>query len=70
MPERPWHSISADFITELPISNGYNSILVIVDRALKQGIFVPCDKHITSAELAQLFLIHVFSKYGVLDHVT
>jgi hypothetical protein len=31
VPERPWHSISADFITDLPNSNGFNSILVVVD---------------------------------------
>jgi hypothetical protein len=38
VPEHPWHSISADFITDLPNSNGFNSILVVVDRASKQGI--------------------------------
>jgi hypothetical protein len=70
VPERPWHSISADFITDLPDSNGFNSILVIVDRVSKQGIFISCDKTITSMELAHLFLIHVFSKHRVLTHVT
>ena len=70
VPERPWHSISADFITDLPNSNGYNSILVIVDRASKQGIFIPCDKHITSVDVAQLFLVHVFAKHGIPTHVT
>jgi hypothetical protein len=70
VPECPWHFISADFITDLPDSNGFNSILVIVDRASKQGIFISCDKTITSMELAHLFLIHVLSKHRVLTHVT
>jgi hypothetical protein len=70
VPGRPWHFISADFITDLPDSNGFNSILVIMDRASKQGIFISCDKTITSMELAQLFFIHVFSKHGVLTHAT
>jgi IS30 family transposase len=70
MLERPWHSISTNFITDLPDSNGFNSILVIVDQASKQGIFISCDKTITSMELAHLFLIHIFSKYRVPTHVT
>src|SRR5882724_87873 len=31
IPERPWNSISMDFIEKLPPSSGYTSILVIVD---------------------------------------
>jgi len=29
--EKPWVHISADFITKLPLAQGYNSILVVVD---------------------------------------
>src|SRR5579875_774520 len=70
VPIRPWDSISMDFIEELPMSNGYNSILVIVDRSSKQGIFIPTHTTITSEQLAELFVIHVFSKHGVPNHVT
>lgn len=59
-----------DFIEQLPQSNGYDSILVIVDRASKQGIFIPCHNNITSEQLARLFLIYVFSKHGVPGHIT
>ena len=31
VPDRPWHSISMDFIEELPPSNNYTAILVVVD---------------------------------------
>jgi len=31
IPEKPWMYISADFITKLPLAQGYNSILVVVD---------------------------------------
>jgi len=31
IPERPWMHISADFITKLPLAQGYDSILVVVD---------------------------------------
>ena len=70
VPTRPWDSISMDFIEELPMSGDFNSILVIIDRSSKQGIFIACDIHITAPELARLFLIHVFSKHGVPSHVT
>ena len=59
-----------DFIEKLPNSNGYDAILVIVDRASKQAIFIPTDVKITSKQLADLFVIHVFSKHGVPRHVT
>lgn len=70
IPERPWNSISMDFIEKLPKSSGYDTILVIVDRLTKQSLFIPTHDTITSAELARLFVIHVFSKHGVPEHVT
>jgi hypothetical protein len=59
-----------DFIEKLPSSAGFDSILVIIDQLSKQAIFIPMHNTITSAELAHLFVIHVFSKHGVPSHVT
>jgi len=70
VPTRPWDSISMDFIEQLPMSGGYTAILVIVDRASKQAIFIPTYDTITSEQLAELFVLHVFSKHGVPNHVT
>ena len=70
VPERPWNSISIDFIEQLPPSSGYTSILVVVDRLSKQGIFIVTHDTITLNDLAWLFVIHVFSKHGVPAHVT
>ena len=70
VPERPWNLISIDFIEQLPPSSGYTSILVVVDRLSKQGIFIATHDTITSSNLAWLFVIHVFSKHGVPAHVT
>jgi len=58
-----------DFIEKLPSSSGFDTILVIVDHLSKQALFIPTHDTITSAELARLFIIHVFSKHGVLSHV-
>ena len=70
IPARPWHSISMDFIEQLPSSDGFTSILIVVDRLSKQGIFIPTHDTITSPELTKLFIAHVFSKHGVPSHVT
>ena len=59
-----------DFIEKLPPSSGYTSILVIVDHLFKQNIFILTHNTITSAQLAKLFVIHIFSKHGVPRHVT
>ena len=59
-----------DFIEKLPPSSSFDTILVIVDQLSKQSIFIQTHDTITSAELAKLFVIHVFSKHGVPSHVT
>jgi IS30 family transposase len=70
IPEQPWNPIFMDFIEKLPKSSGYDTILVIVDRLTKQFIFIPTYDTITSAQLAQLFVIHFFSKHGIPSHIT
>ena len=59
-----------DFIEKLPSSSRFDTILVIVDWLTKQAIFIPAHDTITSADLACLFVLHVFSKHGVPSHVT
>jgi hypothetical protein len=41
IPYRPWNSISMDFITALPKSDGFTQIWVIVDRLTKMAHFIP-----------------------------
>ena len=59
-----------DFIEKLLFSSGFDTILVIVDCLSKQAIFIPTHDIITLVELACLFVIYVFSKHGVLSHIT
>src|SRR5882724_3779866 len=70
IPKKPWNSISVDFIEKLPQSSSYTSILVIVDHLSKQSLFILTHDTITSPQLAQLFILHVFSKHGVPSHIT
>jgi len=59
-----------DFIEKLPSSSGFNTILVIVNWLTKQAIFIPAHNTITSADLAHLFVLHMFSKHSIPSHVT
>ena len=57
----PFSSISVDLITRLPDSQGFDSVMVMVDHGLtKQVIDCPCTKKIDAAGVAQLFFTHVF----------
>src|SRR6266478_5910866 len=70
IPDKPWNSISMDFIEHLPPSNRFTAILVVVDHLTKQSLFIPTHDTINSPELAQLFLTHIFSKHRVPSHIT
>jgi hypothetical protein len=60
MPEGPFHSISYDFITKLPLTpRGHDSICVFVDRFSKMAFFVPCNEKITAKGFAKLYVNHV-----------
>jgi len=47
--------ILADFITKLPLAQGYNSILVVADRLTKMVHFIPTTEKMLAEELAWLF---------------
>ncbi|MBW0487590.1 hypothetical protein O181_027305 [Austropuccinia psidii MF-1] len=51
-----------DFITQLPLYNSFDSILVIVDRFSKMAVFIPTMSSINSLDLAHLSIKNIFSK--------
>ncbi|MBW0550241.1 hypothetical protein O181_089956 [Austropuccinia psidii MF-1] len=65
IPSGPWNLLLMDFITQFPFSNNFDSILVVVHRFSKIAIFIPAYVTITSLDLAQIFISHVFSKNGL-----
>src|SRR5258708_2770319 len=72
IPSQPWSSVSVsmDFIKQLPASKGFTTILVVIDHLTKQAIFIPSHDMVNALQVVWLFLTHVFSKHGVLSHVT
>ncbi|MBW0547372.1 hypothetical protein O181_087087 [Austropuccinia psidii MF-1] len=61
----PWICLTMPFITQLPLSNSFDSILVIVDRFSKTEVFIPTMSSITSMDLAHLFIKNIFLKHGL-----
>jgi len=58
--DKPWMHILADFITKLPIAQGYNLILVVVDRLTKMVHFIPTTEKTSAEGLARLFRDNVW----------
>ena len=69
VPLGPWRHISLDFITDLPISHGFDAVLVVIDRFSKMAHFVPCNKTIASDATAELLLREVFRLHGFPDNI-
>jgi len=63
IPDKAWTHISADFITKLALVQGYDSILVVVDRFTKMAHFVPTTEKTTVEGLARLFRDNVWQLY-------
>jgi hypothetical protein len=54
-----------DLIEQLPDSEGFTAILVVVDHLTKMTLFIPTSNSVTTEQIAQMFVEHVFSKHGV-----
>jgi hypothetical protein len=62
----PFETVAVDFITKLPVSQGYDSILTVMDHdCSKATIFIPCVEEISGEEMAALYAKHVFARYGL-----
>ena len=62
----PFKTVAIDFITKLPVSQGYNSILTVTDHnCTKASIFIPCNKEINAEETAALYLKQVVTNFGL-----
>jgi len=65
VPNGPWEIISTDLITQLPESNSYNTICVIVDRLTKRAHFIPINNQFSSKDMVQLLYDKVYPLHGL-----
>jgi hypothetical protein len=67
---RPFANCSMDLITDLPMADGFDSILVVVDQGLSKGvILLPCNKTLTSEGTARLLLENLYKRFGLPDKI-
>ena len=65
IPNRPWESISMDFIVKLPkTKEGFDAVMVVVDRFSKYVEFIPTFTTATAEDVAELFFKNVLCRHG------
>ena len=62
----PFQTVTMDLITDLPTSNGYDTILMITDHnCSKAAFFLPCNKTIDAEGIAWLYTTNIIPHYGI-----
>jgi len=59
-----WRDILINFIVNLPNSNGFTNIIVVVNRLIKIQYIIPMDL-INAILVAECFIKHVFKLHGL-----
>ena len=70
LPSGKWKEVTMDFVTDLPPSRDgsgrvFDSLFVVVDRYTKMAKYIPVLKTITAEQLADVFLEHIVSQFGI-----
>ena len=66
IPDRPWESVSMDFITQLPLTTrGNTQIMVFVDRLTKMVHLAALPTNTTTLDVAHCFVHNVFRLHGL-----
>jgi hypothetical protein len=68
VPSRPWSMIGIDFIVKLPVSGGFDSILVIVDHLTKGVHLVAANENWDAKHFAFAFLDCFIRLHGLPDN--
>ena len=69
IPDKAWTYILVDFITKLPLVQGYDSILVMVDWFTKIAHFVPTTEKTMAKGLARLFRDNVWQLHELSESI-
>jgi hypothetical protein len=62
-PSKAWEIISPDFVEDLPQSGNKNCILVIMDKFMRYGHFIPLAHPYSARSVAVLFVNTVYKMH-------
>lgn len=66
----PFKQISYDLITDPPVSQGFDSIPVVVDHGLSKGVFLcPTQKIITTEGVATIIFQKLYTWFGLFNKI-
>lgn len=68
-PQEPWKAISADFVVGLPPAQGFDALLVVVDRAGKGIHVIPTTQETNTLGLTKLYCDNVWKLHGLPDSI-
>ncbi|KAK3550710.1 hypothetical protein QTP70_003968 [Hemibagrus guttatus] len=69
IPRRPWSHLSVDFLTDLPDSEGFTTVMVVVDRFSKGCRLIPLRGLPTAMQSAEAMFQHVFRNFGLPEDI-
>jgi hypothetical protein len=66
IPADTWQSVGMDLVTDLPVTtDGFDSIVVFIDRLSKMVRLAPCHKSTSAEQFAEIFFSNVFRSHGL-----
>ena len=69
IPTRPWSHIAIDFVTDLPKSEEYTTILTVIDRFSKGVRFIPFPGIPNAFQTAEALFQYVFRLFGIPEDI-
>ena len=69
IPDSRWDTLSVDFVVELPLSSGHNTVMTVVDSVSKRAHFILTHMTVTVEGAARLFLYQVWKLHSLLKCV-
>ncbi|KAK3540704.1 hypothetical protein QTP70_034654 [Hemibagrus guttatus] len=69
VPRCPWSHLSVDFLTDLPDSGGFTTVMVVVDFFSKGCKLIPLKGLPTAMQSAEAMFNHVFRNFGLPEDI-